>query len=406
MSPENPGDFPPMGDPFEKFFAGQDLGSIMNEMRDMFEAHEGPVNLKRARTVALDSVKSDDPEPSPSEQSAVADAFALADQWLDSATDLPRVAVNARAWTKAAWVDSTIEQWCALIGPITIRTNRSLEAVMPEEMRQHAQPVIHMINQISGSLVAQQIGHGIGTLAPEVMNSTDIGIPMAQKHVAAILPRHVRSFAEELEIPTVDAFVYFAMRELVHIRLFEHAPWLLQRIESGMADISEATVPDYTQIENLATTDPQAMLNFALEDYLTDESKIARDAALDRLETLLALIEGWVDDVIQQAAADKLGALGRITEAMRRRRAAGGPAEDAFSAMVGLEFRPRRLIEAARLWSTIRGTKGQSARDAVWSHPDLLPGTEDLSDPLGFGEKDDLDDQIAQLLDENQRPNE
>ena len=81
---------------------------------------------------------------------------------------------------------------------------------------------------------------------------------------------------------------------------------------------------------------------------------------------------------------------GKLQEIVRRRRAAGGPAEDAFAALVGLELRPRRLRDAATLWGSLRSRKGAAARDAVWAHPDLLPTAADLDDPLGFGERPEL----------------
>jgi len=73
-----------------------------------------------------------------------------------------------------------------------------------------------------------------------------------------------------------------------------------------------------------------------------------------------------------------------LAEAMRRRRAAGGPAERTFAALVGMELRPRAMREAHTVFAAIRSSRGIDARDALWSHPDLLPGPEDLEDPLGF----------------------
>ena len=46
-------------------------------------------------------------------------------------------------------------------------------------------------------------------------------------------------------------------------------------------------------------------------------------AALARLETALALVEGWVDTVVDAAARDKLPQAGALAEAVRRRRATG-----------------------------------------------------------------------------------
>jgi putative hydrolase len=129
------------------------------------------------------------------------------------------------------------------------------------------------------------------------------------------------------------------------------------------------------------------------------------------LETLLALIEGWIDDVVGQAADGRLSGAGALAETVRRRRALGGPAEQTFGALVGLELRPRRLRDASTLWGSLRSRQGADGRDAVWAHPDLLPTDADLDDPLGFREDlsapaeisdEDFDAALAQLLDTEQ----
>jgi uncharacterized protein (DUF2342 family) len=76
-----------------------------------------------------------------------------------------------------------------------------------------------------------------------------------------------------------------------------------------------------------------------------------------------------------------------MRETVRRRRAAGGPAEHTFASLVGLELRPRRLREAAALWGALAQARGPEGRDAVWAHPDLLPTSEDLDDPTGFASR-------------------
>ena len=107
-------------------------------------------------------------------------------------------------------------------------------------------------------------------------------------------------------------------------------------------------------------------------------------AALERLETLLALIEGWVQTVVTDALGDRIPGTAALSETLRRRRATGGPAEQTFATLVGLELRPRKLREAAALWERLTEAVGADARDAVWQHPDLLPGADDLDEPAGF----------------------
>jgi hypothetical protein len=101
---------------------------------------------------------------------------------------------------------------------------------------------------------------------------------------------------------------------------------------------------------------------------------------------------------------------------VRRRRAAGGPAESAFATLVGLELRPRRLREAAALWQRLTDEVGAERRDELWSHPDLVPAPEDIDDPSSLiarltnpePEPDDVDQAIEDLLndDRDDRPRE
>ena len=112
-----------------------------------------------------------------------------------------------------------------------------------------------------------------------------------------------------------------------------------------------------------------------------------QEAALRRLETLLALVEGWVDAVVTAAAGERMPGAAALREASRRRRATGGPAEQTFSTLVGLELRPRRLRDAATLWWAVTEKNGVTGRDGIWAHPDLLPTSDDLDDPIGFAEQ-------------------
>ena len=130
--------------------------------------------------------------------------------------------------------------------------------------------------------------------------------------------------------------------------------------------------------------DPAALQEALSSGVFAPEDTEEQRAALARLESLLALVEGWVDDVVAQSAGGRLPSADALRETVRRRRAIGGPAEKTFATLVGLELRPRRLREAAALWEQLRTERGVEGRDALWAHPDLLPTPDDLDDPAGF----------------------
>ncbi|HSZ31431.1 MAG TPA: zinc-dependent metalloprotease, partial [Pseudonocardiaceae bacterium] len=149
-------------------------------------------------------------------------------------------------------------------------------------------------------------------------------------------------------------------------------------------------------------TDPQKMDQLISSGLLEQRHSPEQKAALSRLETLLALVEGWVDVVVADALGDRLPGSEALRETLRRRRASGGPAEHTFATLVGLELRPRKLRAATELWRRLTEYHGIEGRDALWNHPDLLPTAEDLDDPAAFVDRAarlaaDLDDPIAAL---------
>ena len=170
---------------------------------------------------------------------------------------------------------------------------------------------------------------------------------------------------------------------------------------------------DMSGIEDLAAgfnpaslTDPSQMEQLLNQGIFEPKSTPEQVSALERLETLLALIEGWVQTVVTAALGDRIPGTSALSETMRRRRATGGPAEQTFATLVGLELRPRKMREAAALWERLTEAVGADARDAVWQHPDLLPGASDLDDPAGFidriigGDTSSMDSDISQAIDD------
>ena len=141
-------------------------------------------------------------------------------------------------------------------------------------------------------------------------------------------------------------------------------------------------------VSQLDPSNPEALQSALSSGLFEPEATPAQKASLERLETALALVEGWVDEVVDAAASAHLPSATALREITRRRRAAGGPAEQAFATLVGLELRPRRLREAAALWAMLAQERGIDGRDAVWAHPDLMPDSADIDDPAGYVARD------------------
>jgi putative hydrolase len=403
--PEEPTN-PFKGTPFEQFFAqgmggmvgGQgmpDLNQLFGQLQSMLQPYDGPLNWDVAIDLARKTVaQSPDPSPSSAQQNAVADAMQLADHWLDDTTSFPSGVATASAWSRAEWVVNTTDVWKVLVEPVARQSVGALGTALPEEARAQAGPILGLLGRAIGMLLANQVGSGIGTLAGEVLSVSDIGVPLAPAGKAALIPANIAAFAEGLDVPEDDVLLYLALREAAHQRLFAGVPWLREHVLGAVTAYAEGIEVNVEgiqqrfeeQMRGIDPTNPEAMQQLLEGGMFELPESPAQKAALERLEVALALVEGWVDEVVGQATEGRMPTAAKLQEAVRRRRAAGGPAEQTFATLVGLELRPRRLRDASTLWGSLRTRQGIEARDGVWMHPDLLPTAADLDDPLGFRE--------------------
>ncbi len=394
-----------------------DLGQIFTRLGQMFSgagpmgggAGTGPVNYDLARQLASNSIGFTAPIPE-STAAAATDAVHLAEMWLDAATALPAGTSKAVAWTPNDWVDNTMDTWKRLCDPVAQQISTVWASALPEEAKSMAGPLLSMISQMGGMAFGSQLGQALARLSREVLTSTEVGLPLGPKGVAALMPTAIEEFSAGLEQPRSEILTFLAAREAAHHRLFSGVPWLSAQLLGAVEAYARGIAIDMSGIEELAQgfnpaamADPAAMEQLLNQGIFEPKASPEQQAALERLETLLALVEGWVETVVTAALGDRLPGATALAETLRRRRATGGPAEKTFATLVGLELRPRKLREAAQLWARLTTAAGIDDRDAVWQHPDLLPGAADLDEPAGFidrvigGGSSELDDAIADL---------
>jgi putative hydrolase len=408
----------------------QQFADALRQFADMLSWTGGPVNWDLAKNVARHAISAaGDPSILDAQRREVTEAIRLADLWLDEATSFPSGVHKIEAWSRSEWLEATFPVWAKLCDPIAAKGVDAMSNMIPTDPEQLGDDVPEemktmlgalgggsggipgmgglsaMFRSIGGAMIGSQTGTAVGELAREVIGSADIGLPLGPEGTAALLPAGVAAFGQGLSVDAGEVRLYVALREAAHQRLFAHVSWLRAHLLGAVEQYAAGISLDMTRLQeampaDLDLSNPEALQQaLAGEGMFRPEDTPAQKAALSRLETALALVEGWVSTVVAAAAKGRLTHADALAEAFRRRRATGGPAERTFATLVGLELRPRRLREAAAIWQGLTEARGIDGRDALWAHPDLLPVADDLENPDSFVHPQDADLDISDFED-------
>ena len=394
----------------------ESVAKLFSQLQGAFTGSGDGINWKLATEQAVSAASTTSFTPTDQQRGDLAQAMNVAALWLDESTTISQLVEPTKLITRVEWIQQTMPFWSQLAEPVATSMADALTRVLqeqtPEEMAGVLQDASRVVRGVGGTLFAIQLGHVVAQLSAEVLSGGDVGIPLLEER-AALLPQNLGAFGDGLDIPEDQIALYLAVREIAHARLFKHARWLRLQLITSITEFAHGIRIDTSRVEELAESfdpsDPEKLREAVASGALIEPKNESQLAALGRLETMLALVEGWVDVVTAHATA-RLPKSDAIGESVRRRRAAGGPAESAFATLVGLELRPRRLREAARMWQIVTDTMGAEKRDELWSHPDLLPSAADIDDPEALVKRltgtagDDMDQALEELLRDPEQP--
>ena len=357
--------------------------------------------------------------------SDVEQAISIAELWLNDATFFPQSPNSGSvALARTDWVDTTLAGWQTTVEPLAIGLSSAIGELL-NQAQGEANPlgednpfgqgnvqipigmISALLNSFIGSLVATQLGQAIGGLSGKVTGAHDVGLPLIEGAYPTLVPQNIKEWATDLDIPMEEIRIFHALREAAIARLFAHNPWLVSYFRTAITDYGKGINIDMEAIQDQAQQalesgngfDPSNPESFtiALNDGIfTPQETPAQRAALTKLETALALIDGWSEEVVALAAGDRLPNIGALQETLRRRRATSAPAQQLFSSLFGLQVSPRLAREASAFWKQVRELKDVEARDRVWSG--ILPTADDLLTPESFLKSLEIPDDLSGLL--------
>jgi len=404
--------FEKLGIPMEnmdnaQFMSPENLTAMLSNMPGMpgfglgpQAAANDPLPLATVRETAKKFVTAHGVAPlSTRDQGVVASAYEIAEIWLNEATTYPSALspTHASAVNRADWVDLTIAGW-----------HRDKAQDEGQASQVPLEAIGGLLRTFIASMVATQLGQSVGSLAASFTGAHDAGLPILDPARPVLIPENITAWAADLEIPQSEVFIFHALRESAVARLFANNPWLVSYIQSTITEYGRGIRIDLDAIQRQAEEamnnfDPsqpmnnQINLNVELNNGIfSPEESPQQKAALAKLETVLALIDGWSDDVVTTAAGDRIPNIEQLRETQRRRRASSTPAQQLFATLLGLEVSPRLTREASAFWKAIREEQSIEKRDGIWAG--ILPTSDDLQNPTAFISSTEIPDDLSGLL--------
>jgi len=377
-------------------------------------------------------------------------ALDLAQLWLDDKTDFTfQISESRIALSRTDWVDTSLAGWQETVEPLAAGLADALSSLLSQASEAadqafnsdgslneeflaeagvdpsmfkgpngenilggigNAHASMDMIGSLLkgfiGSLIATQLGQAIGQLSASVTGIHDVGLPLTTPAHPALIPQNINTWAQDLDVPIAEVRLFHALREAAIARLFDHNPWLVSYLRQAIIEYGRGITIDMDAIQDQATSalssaeidlnNPESFANAINQGLFTPEESEAQKAALTKLEVALALIDGWVDEVVTTAAVERLPNLEKLRETLRRHRATNAPTKQLFSSLLGLEVSPRLAREASAFWRSISELSDISTRDKIWSG--ILPTQEELLNPQLYLASVEVPDDLSGLL--------
>ena len=243
-----------------------------------------------------------------------------------------------------------------------------------------------------GAVLTAEVGVVIGYLAQRVLGQYELVLldeaaaeqPPRLLFVLPNLGEAVRAFgAEEREFVT-----WVALHEVTHAVQFSGVPWLQGHLAGLVRELFQGAELRLDSSRKLSwpTRATISRIGDALRrgDFIALLVTPAERSVLDRVQAVMAVIEGHAEHVMDAVAPDLLPSLPRLRDSLNRRRRSQSALSRIVARMLGLELKLRQYEQGKIFCDAVVAEGGTEALQYVFSSPEALPTLTELRDPSAW----------------------
>jgi coenzyme F420 biosynthesis associated uncharacterized protein len=286
---------------------------------------------------------------------------------LAPAAPLPR----AEAVDRAGWIDANLTSLSAVLEPAAERLSGGMGP----------------LRSAAGAVLALEAGAVSGFLAGRVLGQYEFPVldPSAPARLLFVAPNLAHA-AGALEADDDQLLRWVALHETTHALQFGGVPWLREHLAGMVRELLEGLEVDPRRMFKLPDdTDLRRLV-----DQVRDEGLAAvavgpeRKAVMDRLQSFMAVLEGYAEHVMDAVGAQVLPDLDALRAALERRRRDRSGLLRVLERLIGMELKLRQYEQGKAFCDGVVALGGIEGLNRVWTAPEHLPTAAELDDPLGW----------------------
>jgi putative hydrolase len=385
--PFDPGELGPMG------FLG-DLARMMGQQGPSWEG-------ARQLAVGIATEGRSEPNIDPLERMRIEQIARVADLHVADLTGLS-TAVAGRASAvvpvnRTQWIDDTLRAYRPLIEQLAkgLGASAALQPgdLDPDELGPDADQITGFLQQMMRSLqpmmASMTAGSMVGHLGRRSLGSYELPIPRPAGGDLSVVVPNVDEFGEAWSLPPDDLRLWICVHEITH-----HAVLGVAHVRGRLDSLLTSYVSSFrtdgggleARLGDLDPMDPSSMSG--IQELLGDPEALLgairspeQEAILPQLASIVAVVVGVVDHVLDVVGGKLIPSYGMLTEALRRRRVEASEADRFVERMLGLELVQDTYDRGASFVDGVVERAGEEGLRRLWDDESLLPTPAEIDAP-------------------------
>ncbi|MBS1265732.1 MAG: hypothetical protein MAG471_01586 [Acidimicrobiaceae bacterium] len=410
--PEPSDEDPPLEDLMAHVFGGSlgDMfGGALKAMKN--QGADGSAARQLAMTIATGGES--EPNVDPTVRMEYEALARVAELHVADQTGLPagrRGPVTVEPVSRAVWAGRMVDTLLPLLG----RVSGSLHGTPDTRHQPQAEPDDPTTAWLSGLMEAiapllsnLTTGTMVGRLGSRNLGTYDLPIPVDPASSDAdrlmLIVPNIEAFAADWSIPAADLRLWVCLHELTHHSVLS-VPHVAETLNTLLTSHAGAFRNDPSELEqHLGDIDPMAgpEAMARLQQILDPEMVLGAVRSPDqevlqpRIESLVAVIIGYVDHVMDEIGGRLIATYPMVTEALRRRRVETSDADRFVERILGLNLTQAQVDRGSAFISGVVDRAGPDALERLWAGESHLPTPNEVDAPGLWLARLDMDEDTA-----------